>query len=431
MLGLFKKKIYQPSVTQEDKDWVENNIVWFIEVFGLDKLKERPFISPTIDNFPYSNLNDMNQFQKLFEQLCEYWEVKSNEIKVKFFDDTKSKQWSTWMIEGKINAPLGLYNQIYTTDEKRFSIEIAKSNLDNPQLLISVIAHELAHVKLLGENYINRTDPDMEPLTDLASIYFGFGVIVANSVQTKDIYWISRSGYLPNQLISYANALICYITQQDSNNYNNFLNGNTIDLFKKDIEYLYNTNDTILTRAKVCESELSFKISKQISEGFAQGNFDEVINGSKKLLEKNPKNIDAFNNIGYALLLQKEYQEAIKQFTKAIDIAPYLAYAYNNRGFCKLQLDDIDNAHADLFHSFEMNPDNSFAWRNLGVYYLIINEFDKAIQHFEQAEKIDPKTEMINFYLGQAHLKLENFESANKYLNKSKELKEHNYSTIE
>jgi tetratricopeptide (TPR) repeat protein len=430
MFGLFSKKTYQPTVTTEDKDWIEKNIIWFIEAFGLDKLKGQPFISPTTQNFPYNNLKDTEQFQKLFEQLCKYWDLNPNEIIVKFFDDIKSKQWTTWMPHGKFNEPAGLYNQIYTTSKKRFNIQLAKSNLNNAQLLVSVISHELAHVKLLGGNYINRNNADMEPMTDLASIYFGFGVFVANSVQTKDIYWISRSGYLPNQLISYANALICYITEHDVNNYKAVLNGNTIDLFKKDFEFLINTKDTALTKDKVSESELTFKIGKQITDGFEKRNFDEVIEGCKKLLDTNPKNIAAFNNIGYALLQQKKYQEAIDQFTKAIDINPYWDYPYNNRGYCKLQLDDLENAYWDLQSSFEMNPDNSFSWRNLGAYYLKANEFEKALQHFEDAEKIDPKTELINFYLGQTHLKMGNVDKSKQYLDKSVELKEHNDSTI-
>jgi tetratricopeptide (TPR) repeat protein len=432
MFGLFSKKTYQPTLTLEDKEWVEKNIIWFIEVFGLDRLKEQPFIAPTTENFPYSDPKDTEQFQKLFEQLCKYWDLNPNEIIVKFFDDFKSKQWTEWVRpQSKFNEPSGLYSQIYTTDEKRFSIQLAKSNLEHPQLLIAVIAHELAHVKLLGGNYINRNDADMEPLTDLASIFFGFGVFVANSVQTTDIYWISRSGYLPSQLISYANALICYITKCDIKNYESVLNRNTIDLFKKDFEFLNNTHDTELTEDKVGEYELTFKIGKQITEGFEKRNFNDVIKASELSLERNSKNISAFNNIGYALLQQKKYQEAIDQFTKAIDVDPYWDYPYNNRGYCQLQLNNIENAFLDLHHSFEMNPDNSFSWRNLGAYYLRIGEFDKALHHFEEAEKIDPKTEMINFYLGQAHLKLGNSALAKRYLDKSKTLNEHNDSTVE
>lgn len=431
MFGLFKKKPLNPTVTPEDKDWIEKNLVWFIEVFGLDKLKEEPFISPINDNFPYTNLDDTEQFQKLFEQLCKYWDLNPNEILVKFFDDFKSKQWTTWIPHGTFNEPGGLYQQLYTTEEKRFNIQIAKSNLKNPQLLVAVISHELAHVKLLGGNYINRNDADMEPLTDLASIYFGFGVFVANSCQTKDIYWISRSGYLPNQLISYANALICYITETNPDKYLEYLNFNTSDLFKQDCEFLQNTNDTLLTKDKIAESEIAHKREKQISDGFAKRNFSDVISASQKILESDPKNIGAYNNIGYALLQQKNYQKAIDSFTNAIELEPYWDYPYNNRGYCKLQLGDLENAYYDIHSSFEMNPDNSFAWRNLGAYFLITGELEKALTHFEEAQKIDPKTELINFYFGHTYKKMGDMEKANIYFEKSKVEDEYNDTVME
>ena len=219
MFGLFKKESNQPTLTPQDKDWVEKNLTWFLESFGLDRLKDTPFILPTADNFPYDNLKDDQQFQRLFEQLCKYLDVNPNEIKVKFFDDFASRQWTTWIPQGKWKDAGGLYSQEYTLDEKRFNIQLAKSNLNNPQLLVAVLTHELAHVKLLGGNYVNRNDPDMEPLTDLACIFFGFGIFVANSCETKDFYWMGRSGYLPNETISYGNALICYMTQNEPDTY--------------------------------------------------------------------------------------------------------------------------------------------------------------------------------------------------------------------
>lgn len=431
MLGLFGKKNYSPSLTKEDKDWIEKNIVWFIAVFGLEKLKEQPFILPTTENFPYTNLNNTEQFQQLFEQLCNYWDLNPNEILVKIFEDLKSKQWTTWAPQGKFTEPGGLYYQAYTKEEKRFNIQLAKSNFSNPQLLVAVIAHELAHVKLLGGHYINQNDGDMEPLTDLSSIFFGFGIFVANSCQTQDIYWISRSGYLPNELISYANALICYITKSDASKYYALLNSNTKSLFKQDYEFLINTNDTILTHDKVAESESTYKTGKQINEGFEKRNYSQVIEGCNNLLEADQKNINALNNIGYALLQQQNYQEAIEFFTKAIELSPYWDYPYNNRGYCKLQLDDLENAFSDIHSSFEMNPGNSFSWRNMGAYYLRSNELKKALHYFEEAEKIDPKTELIHFYLGHVYSKMNNCVKAKQHIDKSIALNEHNDSTLD
>lgn len=431
MFGLFNNKKLQPSVTPEDKEWVENTLIWFIENFGINH-KQQPFIMPTSENFPYTDLNDAGEFQQLFEQLCQYYNVNPNEIIVKFFDDIKSKQWTNWAPAGKFSEAGGLYQQILTTDEKRFNIQLAKSNLSHPQLLVSVIAHELAHVKLLGGNFINGNDPDMEPMTDLASIYFGFGVFVANSVQTQDINWISRSGYLPNQVISYANALLCYIKgHEDISNYLSHFNTNTKELFRNDFSFLITTDDTLLTKEKVSELEEVFQIRMQIEKGFDSREFNKIIEACSQLILRNNKDVSAYNNIGYALLQQKNYDEAIDQFTKAIDIDPYWEYPYNNRGYCKLQMGDIENAYTDLVSSFEMNPDNSYSWRNLGAYYLIINDLENALHYFEEAEKLNPATEMINFYLGHTYLKLGKPEVANEYLEKSKERNEHNDSTIE
>lgn len=430
MFGLFKKESNEPTITPEDKDWVEKNFTWFIESFGLDGLKDTPFILPTPDNFPYDNLKDDLQFQKLFEQLCNYWDVSPNEIKIKFFDDFASKQWTTWIPRGKWKDAGGIYSQEYTLDEKRFTIQLAKSNLKNPQLLVAVLAHELAHVKLLGGNYVNQNDPDMEPLTDLACIFFGFGIFVANSCQTKDIYWMGRSGYLPNEIISYSNALICYITENKATDYLKYLNANTSALFQQDFTFLIKTSETILTKDKVEHSQELNKLYEETEKGFKNHNFDSVVSACNKLLEINPKNNGAYNQLGYALLLQKKYEEAIIQFTNAIDIDPYWEYPYNNRGYCQLQLGKLEDAFIDIESSYEMNPNNSYSHRNFGAYYLKTNEFERALGYFEQAEKIDPKTEMINFYLAQIHSRLGNSDKAKMYLEKSLDLKEHNDSTI-
>lgn len=431
MFGLFKQKALQPTVTAEYKEWIEKNFIWFLEVFGFARLKERPFLLPTPETFPYSNLKDSQQFHDLFEQLCACWEVNSAEINVKFFDDIKSKQWTNLAPEGPTGEPLGQFYQPYTKDEKRFNLHVAKSNLENPQLLVAVLAHELAHVKLLGANYLKKNEPDVEPFTDLASIFFGFGLFVANTCQLKESNWIGRTGYLSNEVISYSNALICYITGKDAKTYLPFLNTNTKALFKQDYEYLATTGDTLLTREEVTRCETVFETGNQIAEGFEKKNYDQVIEGCEKLLRANPENASAYNCLGYALLSQKKYEEAIEAFTNTIGIDPYEDYAYNNRGYCTLQMGAPDDAFADIHSAFEMNPDNSYAWRNMGAYYLETGDYEKALHHFEEAEKIDPKTEMINFYLGQAYLKSGNSDKAKFHLDKSKEISEYNYSKIE
>jgi tetratricopeptide (TPR) repeat protein len=427
MFGLFSRNSDKPSVTPEDKAWVEQSLTWLIETFGFEGVREQPFIFPTVENFPYKNVKDSDQFGKLFIQICQYWHLNPDDIEVRFFDDIKSKQWSAFR-PGKIDDPAGLY---YKTGEKQpFKIHLAKSNQDNVQLLIAVIAHELSHVKLLGGNLVSNDAPDLEPLTDLASIYFGFGIFMANSYQTKDANWMQRTGYLPDPVISYANALLCYLAGKKAKEIVPYLNTNTRALFEQDLEFLESTNDTPLTREKLKNLDDIYQISGKIDEAFSNRNFGQAMDASNELLQKKGKDIIAFNNLGYALLQLKRYTEAIDAFTQAVDINPHWDYPFNNRGYCKLQLSDLESAYADLYTSFEMNPDNSFSWRNMGAYYLKVNDCEKALHHFQEAEKRDPQTEMINFYLAQAYRCLGNPEKADHYLSRSKEINEHNDSTI-
>jgi tetratricopeptide (TPR) repeat protein len=399
-------------------------------VFGLYKIRDRHFILPTIEVFPYTNANDNEQFQKLFKQLCECFDVDTNKIIVRFFDDIKSKQWTSWSSDSGSIQSTEIHSQIDMKDQC-FEILLAKSNLDHAELLVAVIAYELALFKLLDGNYVNSNDPDREVLRDLLGIYFGFGIFVANSVHTKDINWMTRTEYLPYEMISYTNALVCYITQNDANNYLKHFNSKTKELFKKDFEFLINTDDTELTKKKVSECELTYRIGKKVTEGFDQRGFDEVIEACKKLIKINPKNIGAFNSLGYSLLLQRKYKEAIAQFDKAIMINPYWDYPYNNRGYSKLQLGDLENALVDLESAYYMNSDNSFSWRNMGAYYLQINEYKKALEYFTQAEKMDPKTEMINFYLGHVYLKMGDSDKAKEYFDKSIKMDEYNDSILD
>ena len=240
-----------------------------------------------------------------------------------------------------------------------------------------------------------------------------------------------RLGYLPNQIISYTNALICYLTESDAKEMKHFLNQNTNDLFQRDLDFLTHTRDTILTRDMIVACDRKFRITKQIESAFERRNFDEVIDLCNELLERNSKDAWAYCNIGYSLLQQKMYVKAIEFFNKVIDIDPYWDYPYNNRGYCKLQLGDLDNGAVDIFHAFEMNEKNSFAWRNIGVYYLITDELDKALEHLLESERIDPETDLINFYLCKVYSKKGDDEKTKYYAVKSAELKEFNDSIFE
>ena len=98
----------------------------------------------------------------------------------------------------------------------RPTIHLNEASLKDEVGLAATLAHELSHYLLL----VPRPSPpganesDHEPLTDLVTIFAGFGVFTANAIvrsTSKDeglssTWSVSRSGYLSAQLAGYALA---------------------------------------------------------------------------------------------------------------------------------------------------------------------------------------------------------------------------------
>jgi len=430
MFKLFGSKKPQLVITEADKTWIEENIIWFIEIFGFDVIQDRPFILPASDLFPYNDLSQRDQFQQLFEQVCSYWNINPEQIDISIFDNIEKQRWIQFAQHTSRQAANGLFSDISANGNVRYKIELAKSNEANPQLMVTVIAHELAHVKLLGENHISEAHQNMEEITDLATIFMGFGVFMANSCETKDIRWMSRNGYLPNEIIAYTNALICYITGHKATEYLNWFNINTQELFEKSFLYLEETNHTLLSPHKIRESDAHYKTNQQIANGYAELDFDAVINGNETLIRQNPKSVSAYNSIGYALLQQRKYEDAIQVFTHTIGLDPYYPYPHMHRGYCQLMLDHLEDALYDLESALQLDESIAQAWRNMGVYYLKTGAYDQALSFLEKAAYMSAGTPLINFYLGQVYLKNGDPEKAATYFEQSVALKEHNDSTF-
>jgi len=83
--------------------------------------------------------------------------------------------------------------------------------------MVAVLAHEIAHIKLLGED---RLATNNEPLTDLATIFFGLGVFNANEAfrtsQTYESYSWRATGYLSQPQWGYALALFAHLRDEIS-----------------------------------------------------------------------------------------------------------------------------------------------------------------------------------------------------------------------
>jgi len=112
----------------------------------------------------------------------------------------------------------------------------------------------------------------------------------------------------------------------------------------------------------------------------------------QKILEIDPNNSDAYNNMGVAYKDIKMYERAIDAYRQALKDPAYEhpEFAYNNMGLVYSLQKDYKEAIKLFKKAIEINPDFKKAYNNMGVSYKNLGDFDRAMAAFERAVEIDP-----------------------------------------
>jgi hypothetical protein len=118
---------------------------------------------------------------------------------------------------------------------------------------VATLAHELGHVILLGGKLLDPKTPDMEPLTDLLTVYLGMGIFNANAAFRFSQYQNERKqgwsaallGYLPEQIFSYALAKFAFERGELKPEWEVHLSVNNRSYFKRSLRWLTKTSPSL------------------------------------------------------------------------------------------------------------------------------------------------------------------------------------------
>jgi hypothetical protein len=169
-----------PSATSEcpidpaRQSWLESSLGWFVSEFGTEVL-HRDVVLPTADFLSDQSFSaSPDQIGRLVEHLCELMMVKPGHIKLEVFDGSGEK---------KEAAKTGRKRAVghFRIEGGRAVIALDQSESSDRQILTAIAVHELCHLRLLGERRIRPERPDGERLTDLLTVYFGFGIFSTNA----------------------------------------------------------------------------------------------------------------------------------------------------------------------------------------------------------------------------------------------------------
>jgi hypothetical protein len=193
---------------------------------------------------PYDGSN--KAVRTLLDRVCEYMDVVPALVALKAVKEAGQ----IWLVN-ETGQALGGAAGTYEEGDRKFIIRIAKSGLDDPMGLVGTMAHELAHVRLLGESRIMQEEFDNELLTDLTTVAFGLGIFLANSPRNwrSDLKtWpdsdLNRPEYMSPPMFGYALAHLAWHRGDEWPDWARHLNWSVRGEFKQSLRYLQKTGDS-------------------------------------------------------------------------------------------------------------------------------------------------------------------------------------------
>ncbi len=134
------------------------------------------------------------------------------------------------------------------------------------------------------------------------------------------------------------------------------------------------------------------------SEAMMQQIF-QTIEELKKIIEKDPKNLQALITLGNLYYDAQKFGEAIEYYQRAIKLDPKNSDVWTDLGTMYRQLENTDSSVICYQKAIEANPKNKSSWFNLGLVYLFDKKDDKkavwAWKKFLELSPDDPHVQAI------------------------------------
>ena len=197
-------------IDTETREWIDARCSWIVDQFGLERILATKVMAADTELLEGYRADDQDSVLALFRKICTTMDIDFKSIRFDFMRNDKQKD---------VNYATGLYRSL---GNGMHAITIDRELLESPIDLIATLAHELCHVLLIGHQRITGEEDDHEPLTDLLTVFFGFGALSGNSV-LRDESWhegnysswqIRRAGYLTMPMYGYALAIYATLRKE-------------------------------------------------------------------------------------------------------------------------------------------------------------------------------------------------------------------------
>ena len=159
---------------------------------------------------------------------------------------------------------------------------------------------------------------------------------------------------------------------------------------------------------------------------YTRGLLPEAKSAFQKVLQLNPNDAKAENNIGLILESEARPTEAIEAYKQAIVWQQKTAHSseqpYLNLGSILLHQERNEEAVPALEQAVKRAPGNPFCRLKLGTAYLRLSRLENARSELQEAARLDPENAAVHFQLGKLYKQMHAMDRAKKEFGRAEDI---------
>jgi tetratricopeptide (TPR) repeat protein len=202
--------------------------------------------------------------------------------------------------------------------------------------------------------------------------------------------------------------------------------GTDREAVKRDIIALFKRVDSALTDlAQIKESIRGLVERYKQASSSAEASAVPQFNGARPAVHADHLGASTFIEKGWSLISLGDFTGAIQALEKALALSPGAADATSLLGWAQMLNEDYDDALGNFSKVLMKEPANALARINVGYICLKKGIFGEAIEHLSKAIRLDndrKATLYAHYYLGLVYLEREMYEDAQTFLRKTLKL---------
>lgn len=390
------KKPSKPRITQNDREWVEDNFAWLNDVFGSKYDALRDVIFKPEYFLEWTTKTDL---EALLTDFCFLYSIPRNSVSISIFKDLRDINSNDIALEGdEMDMSVESQKELETWTH---IIHISNSIKKRNDLLLFNLSMAMVKIQLVESEAKYEGIEDTRYFVYLAAVFMGLGYLIAPSLylseQFSDGSTFNIGITLPVPILGYALALEHFIRKKPLPAYISELSSDI--RFELELCYEQLVNEGFELSQWEREAEELFK---KADEMFSAHHYDAALKEAEALVELFDDSIllsDAYNMIGYAYLLTDRFEESLEPFNKSQDLDLNNAYPLTNAAYSFVKMGKIESAEKLL----EIAPtrsihDPAYIDRTWALIHYANKDFEKAESFFQRSfEKINDWVDLLEY----------------------------------